>query len=286
MKLTHTPDKTEVFRERFVHTEGFTTRYLEAGENNETPVMLLHDGAWGGASDVTWGRCIPILAERYHVIAPDFLGFGGSDKVTYFDRSTYAPRIKQITAVLASANVVEPVHVIGASFGGSVAVRLLPTAPFPLKSVTSIGGSGGLWKTPVMQDQLGRWDGTHSDLARVVRYLMTETDEFTTQVELRLKWAHAPGHYRALASAAMPIPDALRNRQPDHWLGQLRETVTPTLLVAGEHDELFEPDWAARLAATIPNSKAVILDSRHLPQLDRPDETSKVILDFLDEADQ
>ncbi|MFI7484136.1 alpha/beta fold hydrolase [Kocuria sp. M1R5S2] len=272
---------------RHVRTGSFVTRFLEAGDEHPDTVLLLHDGAWGGSSDVSWSRCIPLLAQRYRVIAPDFLGFGGSDKVSFFDRSPYEPRIQQVEDLLDALGITEPVHVVGTSFGGSVALRLLagpPDRSVRARSVTSIGGSGGPWKTAVMLDQLGRWDGSREDLARVLRFLMAEEDGFDAQLAARHATATQPGHYRAVASAALPVPEPLKQQTADPWPVGLRGAQAPTMLVAGTHDELFERDWPEHIAEELPGAVIERIGSRHSPNLDRPQEVVDVLLEHFRRA--
>lgn len=270
------------WQERAVRAAGLTTRYLEAGNPDNPTVVLLHDGAWGGASDVTWGRCLPLFARHFHVIAPDFLGYGGSDKATFFDRSSYAPRVAQIEALLETLLVDDP-HVIGSSYGGSVALRMVAEGRMPVRSVVSIGGSGGPWKTEVMLRELGHWDGTRDDLARVLAFLMDESHpEFADQLTLRERWASVPGHYRAVASATMELPKSLRTRIEDPWPAPLAHTSTPMLLIAGRDDELFEPDWAERIQAVATAAEIVRLDTRHSPNLDHPADVVSVVRAFAD----
>lgn len=274
-------------QERHVQTGGFKTRLLEAGDPQADIVLLLHDGAWGGSSDVSWSRCLPLLAQRYRVLAPDFLGFGGSDKATFFDRSPYQPRITQLEDLLEVLGITVPVHVVGTSFGGSVALRLLVEGNLPARSVTSIGGSGGHGKTDIMKEQLGRWDGSRADLARVLRFLMEEGGHFEGQLAARFEAASTPGHYRAVASAAMPVPASMRNTvEPDAWPDALTRSVVPTLLVAGTHDQLFEADWPERIAEFIPHATIKRMDSLHSPNLDRPDEVAELVLQHLQAAEQ
>ncbi|MDO8383536.1 MAG: alpha/beta hydrolase [Microbacterium sp.] len=247
------------------------TRYLEAGSLHAPPLLLLHDGAWGGSSDVTWSDCILPLAKNFHVFAPDFLGFGGSSKITAFDQSSYTPRIEQLLAFVAHLGIDAPVHVAGSSYGGSVALRLVADGRLPLASVVSIGGSGGKWKTPIMIEELGRWDGSREDLLRVVRYLRDDADIAQEQLERRLYWATRPGHYRSLASAGMPIPDALRTSIADDWPASLAESNVPTLLIAGDRDDLFDPEWPDHVAASLGSAGIVRVDARHSPNLDHPE---------------
>src|SRR5687768_8788449 len=51
--------------------------HLEAGAGGEV-IVLLHGGTGGGAN---WFRILPLLSPRYRVLAPDFPGFGLSERV-------------------------------------------------------------------------------------------------------------------------------------------------------------------------------------------------------------
>jgi pimeloyl-ACP methyl ester carboxylesterase len=272
-------------RELHLDVGGLRMRYLEAGEIGSPTLLLLHDGAWGGSSEVSWSECIQLFARNYHVLAPDFLGFGGSDKVTFFDRSSYAPRMWQVRALLDAVGCSGPVHVVGTSYGGSVALRLVAEGRVPLASVTSIGGSGGTWKTPLMSSELGRWDGTRADLVRIVRLLRDDDSGFDDHVDRRLRSASTAGHFRAVASAAMPLPEVLRPDVEDPWPRQLRGAQVPTLLIAGTRDELFEPDWPEHLAQELDSAQILRIDAGHSPNLDHPDEVAEIVTTFMNAAE-
>ncbi|MFI5622908.1 alpha/beta fold hydrolase [Nocardioides sp. NPDC051685] len=269
--------------ESMVRVGGHATRYLEAGDRANETVLLLHDGAWGGSSSVTWGNSIGALAQHFHVLAPDLLGFGGTDKVVYFDRSTYEPRIDHVTRFLASVGVDRPVHVVGNSFGGSLALRMLAHPGRPaLRSVTSINGTGGPWRTPTALEDLSRWDGSESDLDRIVAQLIEPFDGWDDQIRERMRWAAAPGHYRSVASVGVPVPDGLKEERPtDPWPQQLRDTDTPVLLIAGTRDTLLEPGWTDHFALLGDRLSVATLDARHEPNIDRPDILVPVLLEFL-----
>ncbi|MCI0144189.1 alpha/beta hydrolase, partial [Arthrobacter bambusae] len=246
-------------------------------------MILLHDGAWGGSSLVSWAGCIDRLATRFRVILPDFLGFGASDKLTYFDRAQFEPRVTQIEDVVHALGIEEPVHVVGTSFGGSVALRLAAQSAIPLLSATSIGGPGGFARTPLMNEELSHWDGTRYDLARVLRLLM-DGEDFAAQLDSRFSSASVAGHYRAVASASLPIPEALRARsaiEPDPWPAQLGECSVPINLIRGERDQLLEPDWADRIASIAPQTEIVVMDALHSPNLDHPHEIVDVLESLL-----
>lgn len=61
---------------RTVHVNGLNVFYREAGKNDAPALLLLHGFP---SSSHMFRNLIPILAEHYHVVAPDFPGFGQTD---------------------------------------------------------------------------------------------------------------------------------------------------------------------------------------------------------------
>src|SRR5215213_11673201 len=100
---------------------GQKIQYVEAGSG--PTVILLH--GLGGSSQA-WQFNIAALAEKYHVVVPDQIGFGKSDKplVNYRIR-TYVDFLDQFCKQLN----IERASLVGSSMGGWVAV--LYTASFP-----------------------------------------------------------------------------------------------------------------------------------------------------------
>jgi pimeloyl-ACP methyl ester carboxylesterase len=270
--------------EKWINAGPFRTRYLEAGKPDAPPVLLLHDGAWGGASSVTWNNVIPQLAEHYRVLAPDMLGFGGTDKVVYVDRAQYQPRMWQMKGFLEALNIFEPVHLVGNSFGASLALKTLADGKaFGIRSVVAICGTGGVWKAEASLIELPHWDGTQIDLRRIVELLIDgDSPVLDAQLAERMRWAADIGHYRAVKAVSTSLPPALvRARGVDVWPAQLEGITTPVMLVAGKRDVLLQPDWPERLSAALPHARVERLDSRHSPNIDRPDLLLPPLLDFL-----
>lgn len=268
--------------EEFIEVGGVITRYLQAGAPSAEPVVLLHDGAWGGASSVTWANVIADLADDFYVLAPDTLGFGGTDKIVYVDRAQYAPRMLHLAAFLQAKAVKDPVHLVGSSFGGSLALRILGERFLDPASVVSICGTGGPWRTTLSKEQLGRWQGTEADLRRIVDLLIDPNEHYEAQVAERLAWASTLGHYRALAAVSTAIPKPLqRPRTEDRWPNQLFGATPPVLLINGSRDVLLEPDWHQRLSAVLPQAQVRTLDCKHSPHIDHPELIMPVLTHFL-----
>ena len=75
---------------KYISVDGVRTHYIEAGTEHRgirPSIVLLNSAEYGGAGEITWEFNIPAFAKRYHVLAPDHLGFGRTDKIPFFRQS-------------------------------------------------------------------------------------------------------------------------------------------------------------------------------------------------------
>ena len=63
--------------QKYANVNGYMIRYLEAGSPHRKILILLHGL---GASAERWSYVIPTLSKNFHLIIPDIIGFGYSDK--------------------------------------------------------------------------------------------------------------------------------------------------------------------------------------------------------------
>ena len=70
------------YERRIIIVGDIRTQFLEAGSGAH--LVLLHGGEYGASAEITWRYNIGELAKRFHVIAPDMLGWGGTDKIYSF----------------------------------------------------------------------------------------------------------------------------------------------------------------------------------------------------------
>lgn len=110
---------------------------FEAGDGD--PLLLLH-GVGAGASSFIWFRLAPLLSERYRVIAPDFIGWGESDRP---DRPIlFDDYVVQIRAL--GDSVGQPLRVIPQSLTCGFALTALQAGGIPVERMVLHGPSGGL----------------------------------------------------------------------------------------------------------------------------------------------
>lgn len=91
---------------------------------SSSPVLLLHSS---GLSSRQWGRLTEILAPAYRVIAPDLLGSGDNPPWPDGEPFDFAQDVDAIERLVTPLG--EPVHVVGHSYGGLLAVTLARRVP-------------------------------------------------------------------------------------------------------------------------------------------------------------
>src|ERR1700761_5923921 len=108
-----------------VDAGGIKTNYLEAGSGS--PVVLIHGSGPGVTAYANWRLVLPVLAERFRVLAPDMAGFGFSERP---EKADYGVDLwtDQLVGFLDALGI-EQAAVVGNSFGGAIALRLAARHP-------------------------------------------------------------------------------------------------------------------------------------------------------------
>jgi pimeloyl-ACP methyl ester carboxylesterase len=102
----------------------------ETGE----PIILIHGV---GESHVAWQQWMPIIAPKLRVLRPDMPGFGQSPVPAEYNWTTRGLAANMIR--FADAMNIDRFHLVGAKFGGSVAMQLAIDAPDRVKSLAVFG---------------------------------------------------------------------------------------------------------------------------------------------------
>ena len=134
---------------QFVTVHGHKRAYVKAGPRDRpgAPVVLLLHGL--GCDRHTWDLVIEDLAEKFVVIAPDFLGHGESDKPRGdYSVAGYANGMRDLLTILG----IDKVTIVGHSFGGGVAAQFAYQFPERTERLVLVD-SGGLGKevTPLIR---------------------------------------------------------------------------------------------------------------------------------------
>ena len=105
-----------------IHARNAKISYVAEGAGE--PVLLLHSSACSASQ---WRSLIATLSDRFRVIAPDLTGYGGSSPWQNLGTLRLADEAERVRGVLAAelgADYEGPLHLVGHSYGGAVALHL------------------------------------------------------------------------------------------------------------------------------------------------------------------
>lgn len=261
----------------------FDTRYLEAGKPGSPVLVLLHDGGFGATAELCWSALITELADEFHIFAPDLLGWGGTDKAVFLDRSPYAARLPHLADFAALAGFDRAVYV-GSSFGGSLTLRASVEAGNPLRLAggISISGTGGPYRKPEGITALSEFTPSLEAARDLTRMIIGHLDGMEEHARGRFAASMIPGHWECMAAPRLRNPSA-EPRQPaaDGYLEKLAASDIPLLLIEGLQDPLLETGWAEKMAALSPHIESVALEAGHQPNIDQPQLIAELIRGFI-----
>lgn len=260
--------------------DGVRTSYTRAG-SGET-VVLLHGGEFGGASRWSWDRLLPLLSIDHDVIAIDWLGYGGTDKL--HDFTDPLGRMTRHMARTLEVLDVGAVHVVGNSMGGALALMDAATEAPALKAVSLVSISGG----GPQQDNEARasmvdYDGSVAGMRRLLNALFHDAaivDD--AYVAARHEASITPGAWEAVAAARLRSPERQsRATTPRQDTTPYERIQIPVLIVAGADDQLKPPGYERHLAARIPRGSSITIPRcGHCPNIEKPVELVESLRTF------
>lgn len=276
---------------KYVNVDGVRTHYLEAGDamrGARPSILLLHSAEFGGAAEITWAENIEFLGQHYHVLAPDHLGFGRTEKIFDFGNQ-FERRIRHIRRFLEIMDV-GPVHVMGSSMSGglSLTVASRKQPDWPLRSVVCCSGGGDAPDNEARKI-LNSFDGTKEHMRRIVETMFVDKSFAADEAYITRRWelATMPGAWEATAAARFKAPfrDAARVRsERDHI--PYSSICVPTLVFAGRHDPLRLPGYTDGFVPQIPGAQLHVFENAaHMGNIECADEFNSRTLAFLAEID-
>ncbi|MGH3621297.1 MAG: alpha/beta fold hydrolase [Sciscionella sp.] len=279
-------------RHRYATVQGQRLFYREAGPADAPAIVLLHGFP---TSSFMFRNLIPALADRYHVIAPDHLGFGLSNapSVDEFDYTFDA--LTDLTAGLLEQVGVARYALYVQDYGAPIGWRLALADPQAITAIITQNGNGydagfvdSFWKT-VWDYQREQTPKAEANIRSALtleairwQYLTGVADESLVSPDT---WHHdfallsRPGNdaiqlalFRDYATNP-PLYPALHE--------YLRRDHPPVLAVWGKGDEIFAPEGARAFAEDVPNAEIHLLDGGHFLLESAGDDVAALIRDFM-----
>jgi pimeloyl-ACP methyl ester carboxylesterase len=272
-------------RHAFIDVGGVRTSYYEAGDPGDTPVLLLHDGAWGADAMLSWRDVMLDLAADHHVVAPDLPGFGRTDKVVMFGASPYEHRLRHIGHFLGLIGLRRPPHWVGTSFGGSLALRAACMGAWPMAGVVSVAGTGGPWRVDLAKRLLADLEPGRAYIARVVEVLANTTAGLDEHIDRRHENSLMPGHYAAMVALRLRHPAAAPTVVADRYPADLADASVPVAIVTTDEDRLVEPGWPKHVQLVAGNVMFHRMVGPHSPNITHPAELADRLRSIIREHD-
>jgi pimeloyl-ACP methyl ester carboxylesterase len=280
---------------RYATVEGHRLFFREAGDPGAPALVLLHGFP---TSSYMFRDLVPALADRYHVIAPDHLGFGLSDAppVEKFDYTFDA--LTDLTSGLLRELGIARYAMYVQDYGAPIGWRLALRDPSAVTAIITQNGNGydagfveTFWKV-VWAYQRDQTPDTEAAVRQFLtldatrwQYLTGVADETLVDPE---SWYHdyalisRPGNdevqLKLLRDYATNAP--LYPRLHEYF----RATRVPLLAVWGRGDEIFGPAGAEAFAHDLPDAEIHLLDGGHFLLESALDEVTEVIRNFLNEV--
>ncbi|MDB5218879.1 MAG: hypothetical protein JWO86_6806 [Myxococcaceae bacterium] len=281
-----------VTHHRTMNIGGVKIFYREAGPEDAPVVLLLHGFP---TSSHMFRNLISALADRYHVIAPDYPGYGQSDMP---DRTKFAytfDRFAELIDGLLDRNGVNKYAMYVMDYGAPVGWRLALKRPERISGLIVQNGNAyeeGLkefWDPFKLYWSDGSDEHRHA-LDRLVS-LATTRFQYTDGVAdvTRISpdnWVQdqalldRPGN----ADIQLDLFYDYRTNLPLYPAIQayFRKNQPPTLIVWGKNDKIFPVDGAHPYKRDLPNAELHLLDTGHFALEDKADEMVPLIRSFLD----
>ena len=262
--------------------DGIRTGYLEAGHG--PTVVLLHSGEFGASADLCWEANLEALATDFRVVAPDWLGFGGTDKIRDFVSG--AERMMRHMVLFLETMAIDEASFVGCSMGATMLLKeaSAPRCRLPIVRMVICSG-GGFVPDNEYRRHLLDFDGTREGMRRIVAACFEDPawaadDRY---VKRRLAASLLPGAWEAVAAARLKAPNVAPRAAFGHEDATEYERVSvPTLIVAGERDKLRLPDYARQLGDRIRDATVVTIPAAgHLVNIEQAAQFNRVVSEFL-----
>lgn len=260
---------------RTARIEGLDIFYREAGAPGSPVVLLLHGFP---TSSQMYRQLIPALADQYHVIAPDYPGFGYSSAPDHNQFQYSFNHFSQLIEELLAQLNIKSFYVYLMDYGAPVGFRMAARHPERVRGLIIQNGNAyeeGLeefwnpikayWEDPANPDkrealrwltsiEATKWQYTHGvrdtslispDTYTLDQALLDRPGNQEIQLDLFLDYGSNPPLYPA-------------------WQQYFRDAQPPTLIVWGQGDHIFPENGAHPYLRDLPDAELHILkDAGH-----------------------
>jgi pimeloyl-ACP methyl ester carboxylesterase len=282
---------------KFVSIDGVKIFYREAGPAKAPTVLLLHGFP---SSSRMFDTLIPMLADRYHLVAPDYPGFGNSDAPPADKFSYTFQNLADIVDKFTQALQLTKYALYVQDYGGPIGFRLALAHP---ERVTAIVVQNAVAHTDGLDDK--RWAGPRAFWADRAKYEDQFRQRLTALQGAKARhlgssphperyspdlWEDEVAHLSKPGIAEIQVAlfyDYQSNLAAyPAWQDYLRKHQPPMLIVWGKYDPSFALPEVEAFKRDVPNAEVHVLEAGHFALDEAVDDIAALMRNFLEKLPQ
>jgi len=275
-----------------ITVDGQTVFYREAGDKDNAPTILLLHGF--PTSSHMFRNLIPVLADKFHLVAPDYPGFGYSSMPTV-DKFEYTfDHLAEIVDKFISQIGVESYSLYVMDYGAPVGYRLAVKHPEKIEALIVQNGNA-------YEEGLGEfWEPLRAYWIDPNEKNKNALKKFLTMEATRWQYTHGVKNENAINPDNWIHDQLLLDRPGNneiqlqlfydyksnlplypHWQEYFRKYQPPTLVVWGRNDVIFPKEGAIPYQRDLRNIQIHLLDTGHFALEEEGDLVADLISRFL-----
>jgi len=287
----------------FIDVDGIKTRYYDIGEG--PTLVLLHGGNWSGLSTANrWTEAFEYLSEEFRVLAPDRIGCGMTDNPDSIDEYRFSRDAEHVLDFIDTMGI-DSCHLGGFSRGAGLAMCVAVESPDTFKTLTvSNSGTIGPPKGDSMHRWSKIWDGLEDMSPTEPEYIQYKLKQHSYVTDYITEERCRAAAYMRNQAKRIETAEVISESDPlDHTLPSgksIRDHIEraqqeikkgvldmPVMFMYGRNGINDPIDMALAgydiFAEKNPHARFKILNHcGHMVMLERPEEYSQTIIDFVD----
>ena len=277
---------------KYVTIDGLDIFYREAGPKGAPTVLLLHGFP---TSSHMFRNLIPALSDRYHIVAPDYPGYGNSSMPALDEFDYTFDRMAELIEALTVELELDSYSLYLMDYGAPIGYRL--ATKYPERVDTLIVQNGNAYEEGLLEfwDPIkAYWKNKTSENADALRGLLTLD---------ATKWQYTHGirNQEVISPDNWNMDQSLLDRPGNQeiqlamfydygsnpplypeWQAYFREHQPPTLVVWGQNDPIFPAEGAHPYKRDLKNLEFHLLDTGHFALEEDGAVIAQLIRDFLE----
>jgi len=278
-----------------VNVQGIDVFYREAGPVDAPTVLLLHGFP---SSSRMWEPLLPLLADKYHLIAPDYPGFGNSSAPSPSSFEYTFDNLARVMGEFTTKLGITDYVLFMQDYGGPVGFRMALSRPERVRAIivqNAVSHEQGL--SPLWETRRKYW----ADPVRELENLKTNFTSLEATRQRHIGSSPHPDRYdpdtwideyafltrpgQADIQATLFLDYRTNVTSYPLWQKWLRKVQPPTLVVWGKYDPSFNVAGATAYANDVPKAEIHIIEAGHFALDEATDQVASLVGTFLERLD-